>query len=206
MRHLWLLVGLLTLIGSGAAQAASYLDIYGTVHDPIQNTYGGDSSYSGSNIEQDANLTGADLTDTNLNYADLSDADLTNANLTNASLINASLIAANLTDANLTGANLRGNIPESPNGPFSMGGSQVTSYLRNANLTNANLTDADLRFADLSNANLTNAWLYSANLEVTEDWSTAIWTGAKYSLNAVDNSGNPPTDPSPLSRTPVSPL
>ena len=55
MRHLWLLVGLLTLIGSGAAQAASYLDIYGTVHDPIQNVYnpsnsvyGGDSAYSGN--------------------------------------------------------------------------------------------------------------------------------------------------------------
>ena len=73
MRHLWLLVGLLTLIGSGAAQAASYMDFYGNVYDPIQNTYGGDSSYSGSNLEPGANLTNADLTG-----AYLTDANLTN--------------------------------------------------------------------------------------------------------------------------------
>ncbi len=156
MRHLWLLVGLLTLIGSGAAQAASYQMIDGTIVNPIKNTYGGDSSYSGSNLEPGANLPDVDLSDALLYVAELHSADLTGA-----SLEGADLQLATLSDATLTAANLSG---------------------------------ARLSWADLSNANLTNAWLYSANLDVAEYWSTATWTGAKYSLNAVDNNGNPIAD------------
>ena len=44
-------------------------------------------------------------------------------------------------------------------------------------------------FADLSNAE----W-YRANLDSVIEWSSATWTGAKYSLNALDNSGNPIPD------------
>ncbi len=136
MRQLCLLVGWLTLIGSGAAQAASYLDWSGTLHDPIQNTYGGNSAYSGNNLAPDANLTGA-----NLLFADLPEVDLIGANLSSA------------------------------------------------NLTNANLVSADLE-----NANLADAWLYSSNLDEAFYWNTATWTGARYSLNAKDNSGNPIPD------------
>jgi hypothetical protein len=66
MRPLWLLVGWLTLIGSGAAHAASYQMNDGTIVNPIQNTSGGDSAYSGSNLEPNANLTSANLTGANL--------------------------------------------------------------------------------------------------------------------------------------------
>ena len=69
MQHLWLWVELRTLIGSGAAQAASYLDIHGTVHDPIHNVYGGNSAYSGNNLEPGANLYETDLYDPHLTYA-----------------------------------------------------------------------------------------------------------------------------------------
>ena len=65
MKTLVLVVGLL-LIGSGA-QAASYLDISGTVHDPIQSVVGGDLSCSGPNLGPNAYLR----------YADLFSADLT---------------------------------------------------------------------------------------------------------------------------------
>ena len=50
----------LLLIGSGA-QAAAYLDISGTVHDPIQSVLGGDLSYSGPNLGPNANLYRANL-------------------------------------------------------------------------------------------------------------------------------------------------
>jgi uncharacterized protein YjbI with pentapeptide repeats len=44
----------------------------GTIVNPIQNTSGGDSAYSGNNLEPYANLSNADL-----EWADLFDANLT---------------------------------------------------------------------------------------------------------------------------------
>ena len=41
---------------------------------------------------------------------------------------------------------------------------------------------------------MTNASLDSASLWDARDWSMATWTGAKYSLNAKDNNGNPISD------------
>ena len=78
MARVWLWVSSLTLIGSGAAQAASYQDRAGIVHDPIQQIGGGDSPYSGNNLEPSANLSNAILTlakptDTWLYSADLDD-------------------------------------------------------------------------------------------------------------------------------------
>jgi uncharacterized protein YjbI with pentapeptide repeats len=128
--------------------------INGSIVDPIQNVYGGDSAYSGNNLEPYANLSGADL----------GFADLHNANLSNAGLYSADLSHADLTDANLDFASLTG---------------------------------ANLDLASLSYADLTNAWLFSALMgfgDIGSSWSTATWTGAKYSLNAVDNNGNPIPD------------
>ena len=39
-------------------------------------------------------------------------------------------------------------------------------------------------------ADLTGALLYSADFGNVQYWETSIWTGAKYSLNAVDSNGN----------------
>lgn len=171
MRHLWLLVGLLTLIGSGAAQAASYMDFYGNVYDPIQNTYGGDSSYSGSNLEPGANLTNADLTDAKLWGAFLDNADLTDSDLTGADLYFADLIGANLTGAVLAYADLD------------------FAELNGADLSFANLFETNLGAADLYGARL-----YSAQIDGAIDWEYASWSGARYSLNAVDNNGDPIAD------------
>jgi hypothetical protein len=101
MRKL-VLAAVLVLVASGA-QASSYLQIGGTVVDPILTTSGAVHPYSGTNLQYDANLTNADLA-----AADLADADLAFANLTNANLGSANLYGADLTGANLTGADLYG--------------------------------------------------------------------------------------------------
>ena len=67
------------------------------------------------NIEEFADLSGADLrvadlTGANLSQADLSDANLRRSNLTDANLSGADLTRANLTGADLTRANLSGAI------------------------------------------------------------------------------------------------
>jgi len=96
MRKL-LLAAVLVLMASGA-QASSYLDIFGTVHDPILTRSGAVHSYSGPNLAPGASLA----------YADLAQAALVNASLTNAYLYNAYLRGANLTGADLSGADLSG--------------------------------------------------------------------------------------------------
>jgi hypothetical protein len=105
MRMLALLVGLAVLLVSGSAQAASYRDIRGTVHDPIQNRDLGfaDHLYAGPNLEPGVSAPGANLSSAYLSGADLSGADLSGAILTGAYLG-----LANLTDANFTGADLTG--------------------------------------------------------------------------------------------------
>ena len=183
MRHLWLLVGLLTLIGSGAAQAASYQMHDGTVVDPILDLDGNVHPYAYLNLEPGAQLTPpspvlrfADLINADLTGAGLVDADLTGADLTGARLYGTDLINADLTGARLTYADL------------------TRAHLSGADLSGADLSGADLTEAQLWPADLSNAWLFYANLSLADDWSKATWTGAKYSLNAVDNSGNPIAD------------
>ncbi len=133
------------------------MDIYGTVVNPIQNTSGGNSTYSGSNLEPNANLYGAylryaDLTGANLDSAKLVVATLTYVDLSNATLTNADLTAATLDSADLTGANLI---------YADLTGADLTyTTLHNADLTNADLSGANLIYADLTGANLTGAhWL-----------------------------------------------
>ena len=129
------LVAALT-VSAGSASAASYQMLDGTIVDPIQDVRGGDSAYSGPNLEPFADLANAKL-----DYADL------------------------------YGANL---------------------YL--ADLYGASLTGADLRNAALTEAGLTDAVLFFANLEGSINWYIATWNGAKYSINAVDNNGDPIPD------------
>ena len=165
-------------LSAGSVSAASYQMIDGTIVDPIQNRYGigGDSPYSGADLESGANLASADLRYAYLEYANLHNADLTNANLSFADLNGADLSSANLASAQLYGASIIGTALNAAN-------------LSGANLNGAGLIMANLRDADLSNARLLSTYLYEA-----EYWSMANWTGAKYSLNAVDNNGNPIPD------------
>ena len=73
----------------------------------------------------------------------------------------------------------------------------------------ADMTDAVMSWANLHGANLSetifpNAWLggsiltdtilTDADLSNAIGWATATWTGAKYSLNAKGNGGNPIAD------------
>jgi len=127
MRKLLLVVGLVLM--ANGAQAASYLDIFGVVHDPIQYTYGGPHMYSGPNLEPGVVAPGANLSNASLFRANLFGADLTGANLSGANLWGANLNLANLPGANLFGASLYG-----------------------ANLHTARLSGADLTGANLSNA------------------------------------------------------
>ena len=112
------LAAVLVLMASGA-QASSYLDIFGTVHDPILDNGGLVHSYSGPNLQPEvvapgaalsfanlilANLALANLSSALFDSADLSSADLESANLQSATLDFANLSGANLTSANLSGA------------------------------------------------------------------------------------------------------
>jgi hypothetical protein len=106
MRKL-VLAAVLVLMASGA-QASSYLQIGGTVVDPILTTSGAVHPYSGTNLQPNANLSGANLWDANLSNANLNGANLTGANLSGAFWYYATLSGATLTGANLTGANLTG--------------------------------------------------------------------------------------------------
>ena len=108
MRTLALLLISAISLASSSAFAASYQQRGGTIVDPIQSVFGGNLSYSGSNLEPSANLTDADLTDANL-----TGANLTNADLTGAILDSASLIGANLSFAVLSGTNLSFAVLES---------------------------------------------------------------------------------------------
>ena len=103
-----------------------------------------------------------------------------------ANLVGANLSNADLSNADLQGADLRYADLQS-------------TYLNYADLSNANLNYADLSHANLSNAslsdsNLSSTLLYSADFGGTASWLWATWTGAKYSINAVDHLGNPIPD------------
>ena len=79
MRKL-VLAAVLVLV-AGGAQASSYLQIGGTVVDPILTTSGAVHPYSGTNLQPGANLSYANLFGANLYYANLSNANLSNADL-----------------------------------------------------------------------------------------------------------------------------
>ena len=119
MRRFVLVAGLVSL--ASGAHASSYLDIFGTVHDPILDNGGLVHSYSGPNLQPEVVAPGAALS-----FADLALANLPLANLSGATLESASLEGADLGSANLSGANL------------------YFADLTSANLTSANLAGASL--------------------------------------------------------------
>ena len=82
------LVAVLLVAVASTASAASYVQTNGTFIDPIQNTFGGDHSYSGTDLGPGV--------------------DLTSANLASADLTNAALTSAGLRGVNLRGPNRRG--------------------------------------------------------------------------------------------------
>jgi len=158
MRKL-LLAAVLVLMASGA-QASSYLDIFGTVHDPIMWWYNeageeasGDHTYSGPNLEPGATLT----------RANLDEAWLLSANLSGADLSNAQLSTTILEHANLSGANLGGAI-------------LLSAYMRSADMSNADLSGANLLSAKLANANLAQANLSGAILAHARDLGSTSGT------------------------------
>ena len=158
-----------------------------------------------------ANLSYAHLTNANLSYAYMPEVDLRHAYLVNTNLSYSRMSSAdlryvylyntNLSYADLRQANLAGAVLyESDLSHAHLRYAELTAV----NFAVANLTGADFRYANLSNADLawgylggadlSNAWLFSAELAGTLGFNTATWTGAKYSLNAVDNGGNPIPD------------
>ncbi|MAI80563.1 MAG: hypothetical protein CL917_16600 [Deltaproteobacteria bacterium] len=222
MRSVALLVSLIGLLVSGPIWAASYQRWDGPIVDPIQSVWGGNHSYSGLNLESganlpDSNLSGANLDTADLDYAtlsranlssahmyrvrlsfaelsfaDLSSAGLSNANMSyavlkNADFRNANLSRANLSYADLSSADLRAK-------RFYESFWPGTTNFSHANLSNADFSGTLLISTNLWYANLDNSFLFSADLSQSTHGLTATWTGAKYSLNAVDNSGNPIAD------------
>lgn len=110
MRMLALILISALSLASSSAFAASYQQNDGTIVAPIQDYFGGNIPYSGSNLQPGAVLTNADLSYANLGNANLSDAILADANLSDANLTNANLSGALLDFANLTNADLTGAI------------------------------------------------------------------------------------------------
>ena len=106
MRQL-VLAAVLVLMASGA-QGSSYLDIFGTVHDPIQADDQSVHEYSGPNLEPGVVAPNAQLAEADLIYADLTGADLGDAWLTGANLSGPNLYLAGLHGTDLTGADLSG--------------------------------------------------------------------------------------------------
>ncbi len=129
----YVLAAVLVLLASGA-QASSYLDTFGTVHNPIQTTGGAVHSYSGPNFEPNAALSGVSLLYPSLNSANLSGANLNNAQLYFSDLTNADLTGADMQFADLNYSDLTG-----------------------ANLANSNLWKTDLLGVNLTGANLAGA-------------------------------------------------
>lgn len=156
---------------AGGAQASSYMDVYGTVHDPILTTSGMVHAYWGPDLEFNVSAIGASLSNANLAFADLSYAWMPGANLSGADLTGAYLQYANLSSTNLGGTNL--------NGAYLAYTDLSGADLSGANLSSANPQNATLSGADLSGANLTGMRLlgtisgipsYDALTNFTDTW------------------------------------
>jgi uncharacterized protein YjbI with pentapeptide repeats len=92
---------LIAAFAASTVDAASYLKIDGTIVDPIMHSQSDSPhSYSGANLEPEADLPYAQLDHAYLRYANLS-----HANLTGAKLPSANLWQADLTDVRSGGIN-----------------------------------------------------------------------------------------------------
>ena len=113
MANLFRLSACLFLCVSLNSFGAYFVQLDGTIVNPITDRDGTPLNYSGNNLEPFADLSYADLyfadlTRANLTGASLLGASLNSADLDNADLSNANLIGADLTDATMDGLNLHG--------------------------------------------------------------------------------------------------
>jgi len=157
MRELVLAL-VLVLMASGA-QASSYLDIFGGVHDPIFSYVNSDYGvhYSGPDLQPGVVAPGAFLEGAILNNANLAGANLSGANLTNVATLN----GANLSGANLSGAYMDWSYFRSANleGADLSNTHAFSTNFNGANLSNADLSGAYMPFSTMNGANLSNAEL-----------------------------------------------
>ena len=179
---IWVLTAAMTLFaGSGFAsstyQTTSAAGLTLTIDNWCVTGMSTPHVYSGTNL-----VPGVDIPNANLSCAYLIEADLSGANLSGANFSDTHLEDADLSNANLSGIDL------------STSTSHFGTDLSEANLSNSNLTGANLYNTALESTNFSNAVLISANLQVYQGLMNATWTGAKYSINAVDNAGNPIPD------------
>ena len=165
---------------------------------------------------KDASLIGATFSNADLSAVDLSGKNLTSTSFDNVILIGANLVNSILDQASfentdlsgvgLTGATMVGGITilnSNFTGATLIGNSLAGSMMTGSTFIDANLENADLSFSDLTNTDLRGATFDGANL-VAADLSNAIWlasgspiptfVGATYSLNSVDDEGNPVAD------------
>jgi hypothetical protein len=150
MRKFALFVGLVSLVGSGAAQASTYQDWYTTTYTILTVDFPPTvHSYPGPDLEPGVDTPGAYLYRAAIFHADLTNANLSSANLGGASAGGAWLMGTNLSFADLTCAILT---------DADLAGADLTG----ATLTCANLKNTDWSGANLSNANLSGTTLYNA--------------------------------------------
>ena len=178
---IWVLTAAMTLFAGSGFASSTYQTTSPGLTQTIDNwCVTGMSTphvYSGTNL-----APGVDIPNVNLSCAYLIEADLSGANLSGANFSDTHLEDADLSNANLSGIDL------------STSTSHFGTDLSEANLSNSNLTGANLYNTALESTNFSNAVLISANLQVYQGLMSATWTGAKYSIKAVDNAGNPSPD------------
>ena len=108
----------------------------------------------------------------------------------------AKLEGSNLSHSNLSFSILRGVPLNGASLEFSSVALVNFSFadLSSADLSNAFSFMATYDFANLLDATFENAYLFGSDFSEALSVQNATWTGAKYSLNAVDNNGNPIPD------------
>ena len=170
MTYLLRLIACLFLCVSLNSFGAYYTKTDGTIINPIQYVSGGNHSFSGDNLEPNAQLSNANLSNANLSNANLSNANLTNANLSNANLYGA--VLTHLSFANLSYAEMSNvNLVQS---------NMLRANLSYSNLTGSNMSLAALYLTDLSFTNLSNANLSNINY-----WNTVNFAGATYNSQTI---------------------
>ena len=167
MRKLLLAV-VLVLVASGA-QASSYLDIFGVVHDPIcVNNHFGTADCNSDWFSVDLR-PGVVAPGVGLNAADLLYADLVGANLSGGAFWGATLTGANLSGADLSGASFFETTGSGANlSGADLSGASFLLYLGSPNYTQTLYYDALTDF--------TNAWGGPSGEFPTFDPVAAGWT------------------------------
>ena len=168
------------------ANAASYVQLSGSLVNSVLDTSGSAHGYSGANLEPGAHLTAIILKEASLTHADLAGATLTGATLTGSKLLQSSFRNATLTGANLDNANLR---HANFNNAGVVGASFAAANLYGANFAGVSLTGVDLGFADLRAANLTDATNLSTVFGTVYYDTNTIFDGASA------DGGSTPFDP-----------